>query len=354
MPDAARQGDDAVVGEHVAVEGIERRVVDVRGEDALLEVVEHDDAYRAAQAAKRPLVQLGPDLGAGAENQQPDGLARVAQGQDEEPCPPVLAGVGVTDHRSFAVVDLSFLPSIGGDHRPSRNRRLLPDGRDEAPHARIARREAVVVDQVLPDGRGVAPAAERVDDQLAVGLARARLWRSTGLLRGDGCGGRGALAGRRSRRRVGGHLLRNGRICWASRRPATAAHGQTGRLQVAAGGLTPDPGGLFDPPQRPAEASERENLLPFLFLQDVAHAGAGTSCSRPASTSRATIGNGRFSAAHQWPVLDAHRGGTWRRSALSARFRAPWRARGTCGGCSGSSRTGLVVCGSSRNPAVRP
>ena len=108
MADAARQGDDAVVGEHVAVERIQRRVVDVRGEDAFLEVVEDDDAYGAPQATERPLVQLGPDLGAGTVNQQPDGLARVAQGQDEEPCPAVLAGVGVTDHRPLPVVNLCF------------------------------------------------------------------------------------------------------------------------------------------------------------------------------------------------------------------------------------------------------
>ena len=31
IADAARQGDDAVVGEHVAIERIQRRVVDVRG-----------------------------------------------------------------------------------------------------------------------------------------------------------------------------------------------------------------------------------------------------------------------------------------------------------------------------------
>ena len=253
-------------------------------------------------------MQLGPDLCAGAVDQQPDGLARVAQGEDEEPCPAVLAGVRVTDHRSVAVVDLCFFSRIGGDHRPSRDGGLLPECRDEAPHARIARREAVVVDQVLPDGHGVAPATERVHDQLAVGLARARLWRSTGLLRGGGCGGVGALAGRRSRRRVGGRLRRNGRFCRASRRPATAPDLHAGRLQVPAGGLAPDSGGLFDLPQRPAEASQRENLLSFLFLQDVAHAGAGTSSSRPASTSRAAIGNGRFSAAHQWPDLGAHRG----------------------------------------------
>ena len=109
--------------------------------------------------------------------------------------------------------------------------------------------------------------------QLAVGLARAGLRRSTGPLRGNGCGVVRAVASRRGRRRVGGHLRRNGRICRTSARAATAAHGQAGRLQVTAGGLAPDPGGLFDPPQRPAEAPQREDLLSFLFAQDVAHAG---------------------------------------------------------------------------------
>ena len=86
IADPARQGDDAVVGKYVAVERIERGVVDVRGEDALLEVVEHDDADGAAQPPERPLVQFGPDLRARPVDQQPNGLARVAQGQDEEPC----------------------------------------------------------------------------------------------------------------------------------------------------------------------------------------------------------------------------------------------------------------------------
>ena len=74
VADAARQGDDAVVGEHVAVERIERRVVDVRMEDALFEIVEHDDTYSAAQPPERPLVELGPDLCAGAADQQPHGF----------------------------------------------------------------------------------------------------------------------------------------------------------------------------------------------------------------------------------------------------------------------------------------
>ena len=109
VADPARQRDDAVVREHVAVERIQRGVVDVRREDALAQVVEDDDAHRAAQPPEGLLVQLGPDLRARAPHEQPHRLARVAERQDEEPRPAVLARARVADHRPLAVVDLAFL-----------------------------------------------------------------------------------------------------------------------------------------------------------------------------------------------------------------------------------------------------
>ena len=59
----------------------------------------------------------------------------------------------------------------------------------------------------------------------------------------------------------------------SSARTAPAPHHHASGLQVAAGRLAPDPGRPLDPPQRPAEASQRQDLLSFLFSQDVAHAG---------------------------------------------------------------------------------
>ena len=55
---ATWEADDPIVREHVAIDGIERRVVDVRREHAFFESVEDDEARRAAQPAKRPLVEL--------------------------------------------------------------------------------------------------------------------------------------------------------------------------------------------------------------------------------------------------------------------------------------------------------
>ena len=52
IADAARERDDAVVREHVAIERIERGVVDVGREDALFQIVEDDDADGAARAGE--------------------------------------------------------------------------------------------------------------------------------------------------------------------------------------------------------------------------------------------------------------------------------------------------------------
>jgi len=58
IADAARQGDDAVVREHLAAERIERGLFDVRLEDARFQIVEDDDAWRPAKPPRRALVEL--------------------------------------------------------------------------------------------------------------------------------------------------------------------------------------------------------------------------------------------------------------------------------------------------------
>ena len=72
--DATRQRDDAVVRQHVAIERIERRVVDVGREHALAQIVEDDDRDGATEATKGPLVQLRPDLRARLPREQPHAL----------------------------------------------------------------------------------------------------------------------------------------------------------------------------------------------------------------------------------------------------------------------------------------
>ena len=146
IADAARKRDDAIMREHIAVERIERRVVDVRREDALAQVVEDNDLDRPAQLTEGALVQLGPDLRARPPHQQAHRFAGVAECEDEEPRPPVLPRVGVADHGALPVIHLAFFTSGGGNHDPRDGGRAGAEPHDEAAHTGVAGREAVVVD----------------------------------------------------------------------------------------------------------------------------------------------------------------------------------------------------------------
>jgi hypothetical protein len=63
-------GDRAVVREHVAIQRIQRGIVDIGNKHAFAQIVENDDTGGAAQPAKGALMQFGPDASAGAEGQQ--------------------------------------------------------------------------------------------------------------------------------------------------------------------------------------------------------------------------------------------------------------------------------------------
>ena len=196
IADATRQRHHAVVREHVAIERIERGIVDVRREHAFFEIVEDNDAHGAAKPTKRALMQLGPDLRARLPDQQPYRFARVPERQDKKAGASILAGRRVTDHRTIAVIDLAFLACRGGDDDPRIGRGRTTQRLHEPTDTRIARDEAVVIDEVLPNGHRVAATTQRLGDQLAIRLARART--------------RGA-SGTRDRVRVGGHWRRKSR-----------------------------------------------------------------------------------------------------------------------------------------------
>ena len=172
IADATRQADHAVVREHVAIERIERRLVDIGREHALFEIVEDDRPRRAAETPKRALVELGPRLRARLPRQQPHGFPRVRERQDKEPRPSVLARLRMADHRPLAVVDLGFLARRGGDDDARLRRRGAPELPDEAADTRIARGEADLVDEVLPDRHRIAAEPHGRFDALAMRLAR--------------------------------------------------------------------------------------------------------------------------------------------------------------------------------------
>jgi hypothetical protein len=114
---ATRQRHGAVVGEHVAIERIEIRIVDVGLEHALAQIVEHNDAHRAAEPGQGLLVKLGPRPRARAEGEQPHGLSAVAEYEHEHASATVLAGLRIANHRALPVVDLGLLARGSGDCR---------------------------------------------------------------------------------------------------------------------------------------------------------------------------------------------------------------------------------------------
>ena len=69
---ASRIRDDAVMLEHRAIEPVDLRLVQVRRDDAFLQVVEHDVADGAAEVAEGFFVKLGPDLLAGLPDHTPE------------------------------------------------------------------------------------------------------------------------------------------------------------------------------------------------------------------------------------------------------------------------------------------
>jgi hypothetical protein len=151
IADAARQADHAVVREDVAIQRIQRRLVDIRRQDAFFQIIEDDRPRRAAETPKRVLMEFGPRLRTRLPRQQPYRFPRVREGQNKESCPSVLAGVGMPDHRALAVVDLGFLAGRGGDDHARVWWGRPTELAHEAADTRIAGGEADLVNQVLPD-----------------------------------------------------------------------------------------------------------------------------------------------------------------------------------------------------------
>src|SRR5580658_10165562 len=176
---AARQRDRSVVLEHIAIERIERGIVDVGCEYALAQVVQHDDPRDSAQTPEGLFVQLGPDTRTRPEHQDPHAFSAVAQREYEQACPPVTADLGIAYHRPGAVIDLRFLPRRCFNHRASFRGGSSAQLLEESFDALIAGREAVAIDQILPDRHRVAAARKPQLDHFAVGFTGAGGWAAT-------------------------------------------------------------------------------------------------------------------------------------------------------------------------------
>src|SRR3989442_8039463 len=152
----------------------------------------------AAETPEARLVQLGPAARARGEGQQPDALAAIAEREDEQPGPSVLARARVAHHRAVAVVDLALFPRRRDDDRVRLGRLRPPEAAHEATHHGVLGREAVVVARIPSDRDGDASPGNGELDQVSVRLAR------TGGGGPPGAGG-APWSGGGGRRRLGGH-----------------------------------------------------------------------------------------------------------------------------------------------------
>ena len=235
-------------------------------------MVEYDQAWSAAQSAKRFLVELSPDTGTGLKRQETHRFTAIAQGQHEQSRASIFSRPRIAHQGAFvSVIDLRFFAWWREDHGAGLGRLASAQLANKALNREIARWEAVVGHQVLPDGHRVPATTQAEFDGLPEWLAdrsrrrvifrgnTAQLYAKPGdHLVGRFCGlafavsflrkvfGVGvAVRGRRFRCRPGDHPI--GRFCRRSPSPSSGwSHSNPGCLQVGAGCLSAHTGFLLD------------------------------------------------------------------------------------------------------------
>lgn len=136
------------MSQHRAVNRVELGLVQIRHEDAFLQVVEHDIAGDPAKIPERLFVELRPDLLARLPDHPPEAPPRVAQRHHEQAGTTVPPTLRINRRRALATVDLSFL--AGEELKAIK---LLGIGVPQRAHkpldALVAGRKAKSIDQVL-------------------------------------------------------------------------------------------------------------------------------------------------------------------------------------------------------------
>lgn len=141
-------GDHGVMSQHRAVNRVELGLVQIRLENAFLQVVEHDIARDPAKIPERLFMELRPDLLAGLPNHPPEAAPRVAQRHHEQAGTTVAAALRINRRRALTIVDLGLLA-----REELKAIKLLGVGVPQPAHkpldALVAGRKAKLIDQVL-------------------------------------------------------------------------------------------------------------------------------------------------------------------------------------------------------------
>src|SRR5215475_12662683 len=101
-------------------------------------------------------MQFGPGAYTRSPSQQANRFATVAERQDEQSRPAILAALRITHHRTTAVVDLCFFSRSREDDACCFWTSCAAKLAHEALHRLIAPGKAVVGNQVLPDRLAIA------------------------------------------------------------------------------------------------------------------------------------------------------------------------------------------------------
>ena len=120
-------------------------------------------------------MEFGPDARTGLKRQKTYRLAAIAQGQHEEPRASIFSRPLIADHGAFVpVIDLRFFARRRADHGAGLGRRVSAQPANKALHREIARLEAVIGHQILPDGHGIPAMTQAELDSLPEWLAGRR------------------------------------------------------------------------------------------------------------------------------------------------------------------------------------
>src|SRR5205807_5689274 len=98
------------------------------------------------------------------------GLAAVAQSHHKQSCPSILAALWIAYQRTCAVIDLGFFPWSGDDDGNSWRYLLSALLAHPALDASVLVSKAMLGNQILPDGHGIAPTRQPQFNHFAIGL----------------------------------------------------------------------------------------------------------------------------------------------------------------------------------------
>ena len=171
VTDSGGISDYAIVREDGRIRTVKFWLIEIRADHPLLQVIQDHILGRPSEVAPCLLMQLSPDLLAGAPDHAPEAAPGIAQRHDKQAGTAIPVRAWHQGWCAFAIVHLSFLAR--GKREPIKLNgidltQLAPKSLDTV----VATRKPEPIDQVLVDGGVVAAQAQLFGDERPVGFAQ--------------------------------------------------------------------------------------------------------------------------------------------------------------------------------------